>query len=41
MKKKYYITFKDDYTRLCNTYFLRNKSKAFEMSNHYKIEVKN
>jgi hypothetical protein len=40
-RKKYYITFIDDCTRYCYTYFLRSKDVALKMFKHYKNKVEN
>jgi hypothetical protein len=39
--KEYYITFIDDCTRYCYTFFFISKSKALEMFKYYKKKVKN
>ena len=36
---KYFITFIDDYSRMCSVYFLRNKSNAFTMFKKFKTLV--
>ena len=37
----YFITFTDDYSRYCRTYFLRRKSEAFEKFKEFKASVEN
>lgn len=36
---KYYITFIDDYSRMCWVYFLRNKSETFHVFKKFKVMV--
>jgi len=38
-RKKYYITFIDDWTMYCYIYLLRSKDKVLEIFKHYKNEV--
>ena len=35
----YFITFTDDYSRYCKTYFLRKKSEALEKFKEFKVAV--
>ena len=37
----YFITFTDDYSRYCRTYFLRRKPEAFEKFKEFKASVEN
>jgi len=36
---RYFITFTDDYSRYCRTYFLKRKSEAFEKFKEFKVSV--
>ena len=36
---RYFITFTDDYSRYCKTYFLRKKSEALEKFKEFKASV--
>ena len=38
-KKKYYVTFIDDYSRCCAVYFMRNKSEVFEKFKEFEAEA--
>ena len=39
--KKFYVTFIDEFSRLCKVYLLRNKGEAFNKFLIYKAEVEN
>ena len=39
--KKYFVTFVDDYSRMCKVYFLRSKSEVFEKFKKYKLSASN
>ena len=36
---QYFITFTDDYSCYCRTYFLKSKSEALEKFNKFKVSV--
>ena len=36
---RYFITFTDDYSRICKTFFLRKKSEALQKFKEFKIAV--
>ena len=40
-RKRYFITFIDDFSRYTYVYLMRNKDEAFDMFKKYKTEVKN
>ena len=40
-RKKFYVTFIDDYSRFTRVYLLRNKDETFDMFLSYKAEVEN
>ena len=40
-RKKFYVTFIDDYSRFTKIYLVTNKDEAFDMFLSYKAEVEN